>query len=65
MVLDTRLASGLSARALALMAGVSTTTVTRIEGGRMNPTVGLLSRLLAATGRSLELSVVESRGLHP
>jgi len=62
MLLDARLASGLSARALALQAGVSTTTVTRIEGGRMDPTVGMLSRLLAATGRTLELSVGESRG---
>lgn len=65
MLLDARLASGLSARALALMAGVSTTTVTRIEGGSMDPTVGMLSRLLAATGRTLELSVAESRGAAP
>jgi len=65
MLLDARLASGLSARALALMAGASTTTVTRIEGGSMDPTVGMLSRLLAATGRTLELSVAESRGAAP
>lgn len=62
MLRDARLATGLSARGLAAKAGVSTTTVTRIEAGRMDPTVGMLSRLLAATGRTLELSMGESRG---
>jgi transcriptional regulator with XRE-family HTH domain len=65
MLRDARLAAGLSARALALKAGVSTTTVTRIEAGRMDPTVGMLSRLLAATGRTLQLSMVEQRGAAP
>jgi transcriptional regulator with XRE-family HTH domain len=50
---------------LASKAGVSTTTVTRIEAGRMDPTVGMLSRLLAAMGRTLELSVGESRDVAP
>ncbi|MCW2620862.1 MAG: hypothetical protein JWL64_464 [Frankiales bacterium] len=65
VLLEARRSSGLSARGLALRAGVSTTTVTRIEAGRMDPTVGMLSRLLAATGRTLELSVGESQGAAP
>ncbi len=57
---EARAAAGMSARALAFKADASTTTVTRIEAGTMDPTVGMLTRLLAATGRALELSMRDS-----
>lgn len=56
MLRDARMAAGLSARALAVTAGTSTTTVTRIEAGTMDPTIGMLDRLLRAAGRELELT---------
>lgn len=62
MLHEARTSAALSARALALRAGTSTTTVTRIEAGTMDPTVGMLTRLLAASGRRLELSMLESQG---
>ncbi|MCU1387725.1 MAG: hypothetical protein JWL72_1063, partial [Ilumatobacteraceae bacterium] len=52
-----RVAAGLSSRALAERAGVSPSTVTRIEGGVVDPTVGMLTRLLAAAGSELRLEV--------
>ncbi len=61
MLHTARTAAGLSARALALAAGTSTTTVTRIEAGSMDPTIGMLGRLLQASGRSLELTLGEAR----
>jgi transcriptional regulator with XRE-family HTH domain len=48
--------AGLSARALAARAGVTPSTVTRIEQGKMDPTTTMLDRLLAAAGERLELS---------
>jgi len=46
---------GLSLHALAARAGVHYVTITRIENGRMNPTVALLEKLAAA----LDISVRE------
>jgi transcriptional regulator with XRE-family HTH domain len=48
--------TGLSMRALARLADVSYTTICRIEHGQVDPTVGTLRKLLAATGGALELS---------
>jgi transcriptional regulator with XRE-family HTH domain len=45
----------LSMRALAARADVAYTTVQRIEQGAMDPTVGMLSKLLAAMGEELAL----------
>jgi transcriptional regulator with XRE-family HTH domain len=42
--------------ALAARARVAYTTVSRIEHGQLDPTTGMLQRLLAATGARLELS---------
>lgn len=50
-----RKAAGLSLRELGQLAGVSFTTITRIEHGDMDPTVGMLSRILDACGRRLRL----------
>ena len=52
-----RLDAGLSIRGLAETAGVSASTVSRIEAGRMDPTVGMLQRLLESAGRRMDLSV--------
>ena len=47
----------MSARALASASAVSTSTVTRIERGEINPTVQMLDRLLAASGNRLSVTV--------
>jgi len=44
---------GLSQRSLARRAGVPSSTVSLIEGGRTNPSIGSLKRLLDAAGLSL------------
>lgn len=48
--------AGLSMHALAARAQVAYTTVSRIEHGQVDPTTGMLTRLLAAAGRRLEFS---------
>lgn len=55
---DARTDAGLSRRALANKAGVPTSTVSRIEEGQSDPTVGMLARLVDAAGSDL---VVEAR----
>ena len=52
-----RAKAGLSTREMAARAGLSASTVARVEGGRMDPTVGTLRRLLAAAGQELGLEV--------
>jgi transcriptional regulator with XRE-family HTH domain len=51
-----RAASGLSVRALAEIAGISPTTVTRIETGRVDPGWGTLRKVLAAAGEEAVLT---------
>ena len=53
---EERRRAGLSIRALGKVAGVSPSTISRIESGRMDPTVGMLSRLLESAGLELELT---------
>lgn len=50
-----RSSSQLSVRGLAEAAAVSPSTVHRIEHGQLAPTVGMLDRILTATGLRLEL----------
>lgn len=52
--------AGLSQRALAELARVSASTVTRIERGEMDPTIGMLRRLLAAAGVELSLEAAST-----
>jgi len=53
---------GLTLHALAERAGVSYVTITRIENGRMSPTVAMLEKLAAALDISLrEFFPVERR----
>jgi transcriptional regulator with XRE-family HTH domain len=59
LVTAAREGAGLSMRALAGRAKVAYTTVSRVEHGHVDPTTGMLSRLLAAAGRQLELSSSE------
>jgi transcriptional regulator with XRE-family HTH domain len=51
--------AGLSQRALAEATGVSPSTIARIEKGRMEPTVALITRLVEACGLDLRMSLVE------
>jgi transcriptional regulator with XRE-family HTH domain len=51
-----RKAAGLSVRALADIAGISPTTVTRIEAGRVDPGWSMLRKILAAAGEEAVLS---------
>jgi transcriptional regulator with XRE-family HTH domain len=57
LVRDARSRAGLSSRALAERAGVSPSTITRVESGRIDPTTGMLERILAAAGGRLRLEV--------
>lgn len=55
---EAREGAGLSVRGLAASAGVAYSTVARIESGRLDPTIGMLARLLEAAGCRLELGAV-------
>lgn len=52
----------LSRYALAKRAGVTPSTVTRIEEGEMDPTITMLDRLLAAAGQRLDIRSRPSQG---
>lgn len=58
LIRDARLSSELNSKEIALLAGVSASTVTRIERGEMKPTVEMVQRLMDASGYSLDLSAV-------
>ena len=57
LVRHARQTAGLSARGLAERAYVSASTITRVESGRVDPTVGMLRRILDAAGQDLHVSV--------
>jgi transcriptional regulator with XRE-family HTH domain len=50
--------SKLSLRALAARAGTSHATLSAYENGRVDPTTTVLSRIIAATGYSLEATLL-------
>jgi transcriptional regulator with XRE-family HTH domain len=56
---EARRRAGISQRELAKRAGVSPSTVTRIERGRMEPTFDLLTRLVEACGQELRIRITE------
>ncbi len=56
---DARITAGLSIRELAESAGVAASTIVRIESGQVDPTTGMLSKLLDMTGRQLSLAVAD------
>ena len=53
LVATLRADAGLSQRALAARAGCTRSTIVRIESGEMDPTMTMLARIAAATGRRL------------
>jgi transcriptional regulator with XRE-family HTH domain len=53
--------AGLSQRALAAATGVSPSTIARIEKGRVEPTLALLTSLVEACGLELRTSLVTPR----
>lgn len=59
LVKTSRRRAGLSGRALAARAGVAYSTVVRIESGQVDPTTGMLERLLAAADHRLVISADE------
>ena len=65
LVRDAREFAGLSRSALAARAGVPTSTVSRIEDGSSDPTLTMLTRLVAAAGRHLSVSVTAQRPAGP
>jgi transcriptional regulator with XRE-family HTH domain len=60
VVREARQGAALSVRGLAASAGVAYSTVSRIESGRLDPTTGMLARLLEAAGCRLELAAVRA-----
>lgn len=56
LLAEARQSAGLSLRELAKLAEVSFTTIRRIETGEMDPTVGMLRRVLSAAGAELEMT---------
>lgn len=64
LVIEARNRSGLSRRALAARAGVPTSTVSRIEAGEIDPTIGMLQRIVDAAGSRVDM-VLESADAAP
>ncbi len=62
LVRDARESAGLSIRALAARAGVAYSTIARIEAGDVDPTVGMLRRILTAAGDDLDISARRTPG---
>jgi transcriptional regulator with XRE-family HTH domain len=60
MIRTARRRSGLSLRTLATRAGTSHATLSAYEHGRVDPTTTVLSRVIAATGCSLETTLLGS-----
>jgi transcriptional regulator with XRE-family HTH domain len=55
----------LSARQVAELAGVSAAYLSRLENGRVSPTVATLSRLVSAMGETMATLFQEPPGEHP
>ena len=62
MLRDARTSAGLTMRDLAARAHVATSSVARIEAGKIDPTIGMLTRLLSAAGRELEFGTHRAPG---
>jgi transcriptional regulator with XRE-family HTH domain len=65
LVAEARKSAGLSIRELARLANVSVTTISRVEAGEMDPTVGMLQRILAAAGEDLEMTTKPASRTRP
>jgi len=62
LVRDIRRSAGWTQRVLAKQSGVPQPTIAEIEGGRREPSLSLLSRLVEATGQAVNLKLTP---LHP
>lgn len=60
LIFHARTSARLTIRALAHRAHVSASTVSRIESGAMDPTVGMLRRLLESAGQDLTMTTTAS-----
>lgn len=56
-LIGARLAAGISRKELARKSGVSTTTVSRVEDGAMDPTFTMTQRLFGALGLDVHLNI--------
>jgi transcriptional regulator with XRE-family HTH domain len=65
LVRRARRINDMSQRQMAVMAGVSPSTVGRVESGAIRPTLDLLQRLLATTGLYLVVVDQDGRVIHP
>lgn len=65
LVAEARHSAGLSLRELARLAGVSFTTIRRIEVGETEPTLGTLRRILEAAGCRLRIEAEHSHESRP
>jgi transcriptional regulator with XRE-family HTH domain len=54
-----RLKAGLSRKQVARKAGISLSTVSRVEEGMMDPTISMAQRLFSAVGVHMEISISE------
>jgi len=54
-----RLKAGLSRKQVARQAGISLSTVSRVEEGMMDPTISMAQRLFSAVGVHMEISISE------
>ena len=60
---EARVRAGLTQRDLARRARTAQSVIARIEGGQTSPTIETLSRLLLATGFSLDAKLVPQSGM--
>jgi len=56
---DFRFKSGLSRKQVARHAGVSLSTVSRVEEGNMDPTISMAQRLFSAVGVHMEITILD------
>ncbi len=65
LVLEARTRAGITQRELARRAGTAQSVVARVERGQSSPTLETLSRLLAATGFTIDAALVPAAGDDP
>lgn len=60
-LIDARTRAGLTQAELAERMGTTQSAIARMEGGRINPTIGMLRRYAQATGSRLTVVLEEAR----
>ena len=64
LIRDRRLAHGLTQAQLALRAGTTQTSLSRLERGEISPTVATIERILFVLGEGIELHAVSLESDH-